>query len=305
MKKHAWLAGILIGATLLLRASGVAAAEPRMTSDSMEMRHTAERRMEIERAASGDVTFVLQVTDNTLGLDRPSAETLKTLDVSLFMPDGTLFRRQKINGTRMFFQVPSGVGPDDGLWSMEIHEAKGATPHQLLVALCTEGLHELDAGDPGYDPNAGMASLNLISSDKSGDVLRGASHPGSVDVFLGGRGGETYVGGTGNNLYIWETGGGRKTIVNDTSRAEPSGVLWIGDGVDLTRMSMTRSGNDLVIALPDEDGAPGSVTVQGWYAGNGRKLAMVSFWGWLEMTAEEVESVVDGGGKLTIHDEDS
>ena len=58
------------------------------------------------------MTFVLQVTDQRLGLDLPPAKTLHALDVSLFTPDGELFARQKLNGTRASFAVSADVAPE-------------------------------------------------------------------------------------------------------------------------------------------------------------------------------------------------
>lgn len=280
----------------LNKAGGSGDVVQRDSLGSMELGKAASRDFEVECSLSGDVTFVLQVTGQTLGLDLPPAETLHALDVSLFTPDGELFARQKLNGTRASFAVSADVAPEGvdrvGTWRMKLDEAKGFTPRQVVVAYCLEGLHPLDNGDPGYDPNAWQAVLNVVSGDDGANVLVGASNPASVDVFIGGPGDDTYVGGSGENLYTWELRGGDDTIVNDSAKS----MLWIGGGTDLSAMGVERVGNDLVITLRDENKARlGSVTVRGWYSGAGKKLREIAFADGLSLTAEEVESWAAGG----------
>ncbi|CAM1378876.1 C10 family peptidase [Fretibacterium fastidiosum] len=263
---------------------------------SMELGRAASRDFEVECSLSGDVTFVLQVTDQRLGLDLPPTETLHALDVSLFTPDGELFARQKLNGTRASFAVSADVAPEGvdrvGTWRMKLNEAKGFMPRQVVVAFCLEGVHPLDNGDPGYDPNAWQATLNVISGDDGANVLVGASNPASVDVFIGGPGDDTYVGGSGENLYTWELRGGDDTIVNDSAKS----TLWIGSGVELSAMGVERVGKDIVITLLDENKRRlGSVTVRDWYSGAGKKLREIAFADGLSLTAEEVESWAAGG----------
>ena len=263
---------------------------------SMELGRAASRDFEVECSLSGDVTFVLQVTDQRLGLDLPPTETLHALDVSLFTPDGELFARQKLNGTRASFAVSEDVAPEGvdrvGTWRMKLNEAKGFTPRQVVVAFCLEGVHPLDNGDPGYDPNAWQATLNVVSGDDGANVLVGASNPASMDVFIGGPGDDTYMGGSGENLYTWELRGGDDTIVNDSAKS----TLWIGSGVELSAMGVERVGKDIVITLRDENKTRlGSVTVRDWYSGAGKKLREIAFADGLSLTAEEVESWAAGG----------
>jgi uncharacterized protein YjdB len=269
--------------------------------DSKEMHTTISQDFEVDCPFPGDMTFVLQVTDQTLGLDAPSLETLHTLDVSLFTPDGDLFGHQRINGTRVSFIVSADTSPTPedyiGIWTMKVNEAKGFTPHQVLSAVCVEGLYQFDNGDPGYDPFAHMAYFNLIEGTEGADYLTGASNPESADVFIGAGGDDTYIGGTTENLYTWELGGGNKTIVNSGTGSEPSGVLFIGEGPDLMNLNMEQTGNNLVITLKDEDAQIlGSIAVQGWFSSPSMKLAAISFAGRLEMTAEEIESWIAIGG---------
>jgi len=278
------------------KAGGSGDAVQRDSLGSMELGKAASRDFEVECSLSGDVTFVLQVTDQTLGLDLPPTETLHALDVSLFTPDGELFSRQKLNGTRASFAVSADVAPEGadrvGTWRIKLNETKGFTPRQVVVAFCLEGLHRLDNGDPGYNPNAWQAALNVVSGDDGANVLVGASNPASVDVFVGGPGDDTYVGGNGENLYTWELRGGDDTIVNNSAKS----TLWLGGGTDLSAMGVERVGNNIVITLRGENKTKlGSVTVRDWYSGAGKKLREVAFADGLSLTAEEVESCAAGG----------
>ncbi|MCL2147280.1 MAG: C10 family peptidase [Synergistaceae bacterium] len=268
---------------------------------SKALMNALSQDFEVECSSPGNVTFVLKVTDLTLGLDVPSEETLHTLDVSLYTPDDELFGRQRVNGTRVSFPVSadSSQTPQDyiGVWRMRVNEAIGFTPHQALVAMCIEGLHQLDNGDPGYDPYAFMAYLNIIEGTNGADYLVGASNPASIDFFVGKNGADTYLGGAYDNIYTWEMGGGNKTVVNNGTKTEPSGILLIDEGPDLMHLGMDRAGDNLVITLKDEDEqALGSVTIQGWFTSPGNKLELIHFINHFEMTAEEIETWVDYGG---------
>ena len=276
------------------RSSGLGSVQ-KDSFASMERRFAVSRDFEVECSSPGDVTFVIQATDQTLGLDMPALETWNELDVSLFTPDGELFERKRVRGTRASFLVSADVSvtPEDliGTWRMRLHETAGVTPHQLIVAFCMDGLHEIDPGDPGHDPRDAFAHLNIISGDAGANVLVGASCPTSTDVFVGGGGNDTYVGGRYEDVYVWEPGGGDIIVVNDASRSAPHGTLWIGEGEEPLLPSVERVGDDLVIALTDAAGARrGSVTVRGWWASPGGKLAAVVFDGGPTLGPDELEA---------------
>lgn len=275
------------------RSSGLGSVQ-KDSFASMERRFAVSRDFEVQCSSPGDVTFVIQATDQTLGLDLP-AEPWNELDVSLFAPDGELFERKRVRGTRASFLVSADVSetPEDliGTWRMRLHETAGVTPHQLIVAFCMDGLHEIDPGDPGHDPRDAFAHLNIISGDAGANVLVGASCPTSTDVFIGGGGGDTYVGGRYEDVYVWEPGGGDIIVVNDASRSAPHGTLWIGEGEEPLLPSVERIGDDLVITLTDAAGARrGSVTVRGWWASPGGKLAAVVFDGGPTLGPDEIEA---------------
>ena len=95
---------------------------PEPTFNSTEIGTVFPKDIEIECISTGDVTFVLTVTNQTLGLDMPSTDTLHIMDVSLFTPDGELFGHQRVNGTRVSFQVSADTSPTPlGTWKMTIH----------------------------------------------------------------------------------------------------------------------------------------------------------------------------------------
>ena len=266
-------------------------------SASIELGTIFPNDIEIGRASPGDVTFILQVTDLTLGLDMPPSERLRSLDVSLYAPGGELFERQRIYGTRVSFPVPHNYYM--GTWKMRINEARGFTPRQVVVAMSIDGLHNLHSGDPGFNPRAHMAFFNLIEGTGDTGYLIGASNPASVDVFIGGGGNVTYLGGAFENIYTWGMDGGHITIVNNAIKTEPSGILWVGEGPALEALVMERSGNNMLITLRDESSqALGSVTVNGWFSNPGNKLAMIYFEGYIAMSTEMIENWIETGGWL-------
>jgi hypothetical protein len=131
----------------MFSATDATSISNRSSFDNKELRDAISHGFEIWCDSPGNVTFVLGIANLTLGLDRPPEEVSYTFDVSLFTPDGRLFERQKVDGTRIFFPVSTLASdtPMDyiGKWRMKVHEAKGVTPRQVLIAICIDGLHQL------------------------------------------------------------------------------------------------------------------------------------------------------------------
>lgn len=269
-------------------------------ADVQELLFCMGRRLEVRCDLAGDVSLFLFPLEEIgfqllrLGLEPIIMPTdgLRILDVSLYSPDGRLFDRQKVNGTNVVFRIPASTRSESPgeAWTVQIDQANSFSPRTLFMAVFVATSPSLTPGEPGIDPNARTAHLNFISSDVRDPVLKGVSNPASVDVFLGKGGRTTYVGGTSDNVYSWESEGGHYTIVNGSGKSAPSGVLMIGEPADFSESIVTRSRQNLVITLRDENKkVVGSVTIQDWFLREEAKLGTVFFLHGPEMRPEEIE----------------
>lgn len=263
-------------------------------ADVQELLFCASRRMEVRCNLEGNVSLILtplEFTSIGMDLSNPSPGVLNILDVSLYAPDGRLFERKKVNGTSVIFNIPDGRKKNESPWTLQLNQANGFAPRRLFMAIFASDTPNWNTGDPGHDSRAHLAHLNFISSDQDNVILRGASNPASLDIFVGGKGRTTCVGGTGDNIYSWETEGGHYTIVNGAGKKEPSGMLWLGGPMKAAMTQIRREGQNLVITLRDDAKKPlGSVTVRDWFANSAAKLQVVAFEHGPELQWDEIEA---------------
>ena len=267
-------------------------------ADMQELFFCLGRRLEIQCNLKGEVSCIVfshSSQPSTFGLEitpMPS-EAARVLDVSLYSPDGNLFERKKINGEKITFNIPSSLRKVDvnETWSAQIEQTDGHSARALFMGIFVANSPTVDVGETGSDPEAWKAPLNLIYSDQPNPILKGASNPASVDIFIGKGGRTTYIGGTGDNIYTWETMGGHYTIVNGAGRSAASGVLTIGEQAEFTETKISRNGENLVITLRDEQKQIiGSVTVIEWYTRPSAKLQVVSFIGRHDFQTDEIDA---------------
>jgi Ca2+-binding RTX toxin-like protein len=165
-----------------------------------------------------------------------------TLDVSNSFGDNSLTAG---NGTGDFLTAPGSIGND------------------TLIA--GNGNNDrLDVGDSFGDNT-------LTVGSGSGDVLNASGASGN-NTFVAGSGSATITGGEGDNTYVFSgTGTGSTLIVNDDTGSNQS-VIQFTAGVSPSQVSLTQSGNDLVLTVGSE-----LITVQNDFAGTGQDINAIEF----------------------------
>ncbi|RFQ13298.1 hypothetical protein D0N87_28040, partial [Pseudomonas sp. ATCC 13867] len=98
----------------------------------------------------------------------------------------------------------------------------------------------------GEDRVYGEADSDYLDGQAGDDTLYGGD---GNDQLMGGAGNDQLFGGTGDDKYVYKPGDGVDTI--DTTGGGNDGVFFSG-GIDETRLTFTRDGDDLLI-LVDED----------------------------------------------------
>jgi hypothetical protein len=114
----------------------------------------------------------------------------------------------------------------------------------------------------------GTSGADEIYGYGGNDTLTGAA---GSDTLIGGLGDDRLEGGAGNDTYVWEGGDGKDTVYDNSG----TNVLKIGEDVDQTVFTLTRSGNNLVIEFNDE--SVGGVTLERWYSGSSYQLSSIEF----------------------------
>jgi Ca2+-binding RTX toxin-like protein len=93
----------------------------------------------------------------------------------------------------------------------------------------------------------------------------------SGDTMICGLGNDRLEGGLGGDIYTWNPGDSHDTIYDISG----TNALEIGEGIDPTDLSLTRSGNNLVIQFGEN--SSDSVTIDRWYLGSLYQLSAIRF----------------------------
>ncbi|MFJ4371708.1 calcium-binding protein [Pseudomonas japonica] len=116
-------------------------------------------------------------------------------------------------------------------------------------------------GSAGDDVLAGPSTGNQTLSGLAGnDTLTGSS---GNDVLEGGQGNDLLNGGSGSDVYLFGLGDGRDIINDDTAYYSGNvDVLRFGTGISASDISISRSGNHVVLA---HSNGQDQVTLQNWF----------------------------------------
>ncbi|MFA6232496.1 MAG: putative Ig domain-containing protein [Rhodanobacter sp.] len=118
----------------------------------------------------------------------------------------------------------------------------------------------------GGDGDDYLSGGNGSFSGSGNDILIGGA---GVDTLVGEDGNDLLLGGAGNDKYIWQAGSGSDVIDNTGG-----GTDWLFfNGVNRTRLSFHRSGDDLIV-LVDGDEAQ-QVRVQNHFLGGDLAISYV------------------------------
>ena len=113
-------------------------------------------------------------------------------------------------------------------------------------------------GAGGNDSLTDLDGNNLIAGGDGNDSLAGGS---GSDLFLGAAGNDTISTGGGTNVVAFNRGGGADVV---SGAAGAQNTLSLGGGIDYDDLSLSKSGDDLVL----HTGANESVSLKDWYLGS-------------------------------------
>ncbi len=123
------------------------------------------------------------------------------------------------------------------------------------------------SGLGGSDILYGYAGNDILIGDGGDDTLYG--YDGN-DTLTGGSGNDTLWGDAGDDVYLFNRGDGQDLIV-ETGGFD---VLRFGTGIAPADISVTRSGNNLIVGLI---GSTDRITIQDWYARAARQVERIEF----------------------------
>jgi Ca2+-binding RTX toxin-like protein len=115
-----------------------------------------------------------------------------------------------------------------------------------------------------------VAALPFVGTDGD-DRLTGGD---GADTFDGGAGNDTLLGGYGGDTYLFERGDGQDSIEEGSYAYGEVDTIRFGAGIGAGDIVLSRSGNDLVLAL---GGSDDRVTVRNWSYGDYYRIEKVAF----------------------------
>ncbi|MGI0129686.1 MAG: calcium-binding protein, partial [Thermoplasmata archaeon] len=115
----------------------------------------------------------------------------------------------------------------------------------------------------GGDDSLTAGDVNsLLAGDAGNDSLTGGA---GNDLLAGGFGDDTIATGAGDNVVAFNAGGGIDTVY---SAAGAQNTLSFGGGITYDDLSLSKTGNDLVVNVGEND----KLVLKDWYAGNDNVL---------------------------------
>ena len=112
-------------------------------------------------------------------------------------------------------------------------------------------------GGAGNDKLYGDSGKDVLYGDDGNDKLYGNS---GNELFIGGTGNDTITTGSGADIIAFNQGDGQDTIVASTGA---DNTLSLGGGIDYQSLTMSKSGNDLILDTGNSD----TINLQDWFTG--------------------------------------
>ena len=115
----------------------------------------------------------------------------------------------------------------------------------------------------GNDTLWGSNANDTVAGGSGDDTLDGRD---GADRLIGGPGNDLILEGSGDDTYVWNLGDG-DDIIRGGGWWDGFNTIEFGSGISLANLTFAHTGNtgaNLKIGL---SGQPGSITVEGWYAG--------------------------------------
>ncbi|MBM5811182.1 MAG: hypothetical protein FJ191_04350 [Gammaproteobacteria bacterium] len=145
-------------------------------------------------------------------------------------------------------------------------------------------------GQAGNDIGYGGPGNDLLEGGDGSDTLSGDA---GRDILSGGPGSDLLRGGAGADVYRFAAGDGADHIDNTTVDLEPD--LLEFTSLNRAQLSFSRSGADLLIARP---GTADSVRVASWFSAPGNRLDEIVTADGLRTSADEIDTLIAGGGAV-------
>lgn len=114
--------------------------------------------------------------------------------------------------------------------------------------------------------------LTGSTADESFFALSGndqVTSGGGNDLIDGGAGDDTLRGDGGSTRYRFGSGDGSDLVHDDDGMLPTTDVLQLDNGLTMADVRLTRSGDDLLLRMPDVD-AEAQVRFEGWFGASGR-----------------------------------
>jgi Ca2+-binding RTX toxin-like protein len=204
-------------------------------------------------------------------------------DLAFLMPDGGQVTVEKwLSGSS--YQLSEVKFADGTVWTKaDVNDMQAAIEGSASADTIT-GTSSNDAiyGLAGSDTLKGGSGNDSLSGGEGDDTLKGET---GDDTLTGGLGDDTLEGGAGNDTYVWNMGDGSDTIYDNSG----TNTLQIGENADPAGLSLSKSGNNLVMWIDDS-----SLTLKDWYKGASYQLASVEFADSTVWTKADVNDIASG-----------
>jgi Ca2+-binding RTX toxin-like protein len=165
--------------------------------------------------------------------------------------------------------------------------ANGSDDDNVIIG--NDGANLIDGRGGNDDIFAGDAADEAYGG-AGDDTLNGQA---GDDLLNGGAGDDTLMGGAGDDTYVYSRGEGVDTIV-DADVVGNHDVLSL-NGIRSDQLWLTHDALNLVI---QRIGTSDKVTIQGWYAGKGNQIELISANG-KSLSNDRVEGLVQAMSTLT------
>ena len=152
-----------------------------------------------------------------------------------------------------------------------------------------------------YSINGGAGNDNITGSGRL-DTLQGGAGNDSISghgLFEGGTGNDAFYGNNTSTLegdtYVFNLGDGKDYIWDvptyiPGSSAQATDVLKFGVGISASQVTLTRSGNDLVLGISATD----QVTIGYWFSSTDRTIESIQFADGSSWTSSSINSQILG-----------
>ncbi len=154
-------------------------------------------------------------------------------------------------------------------------------------------------------PNGYIADgVNALNGASSADLLVGSINGETIsagsgnDILIGGEGNDTLYGGADNDTYIFNLGDGND-VINEQNYASAADKVVFGEGVSAEDISISRSGNNMIIKYSEND----SVTIVNQYSSTYYQVETFEFAdGTTKKVADYLNTSLTITGEGTIED---